>query len=121
MPKPKHVLIVDDHDYVRKMLRDFFANEPGFTICGEATDGLDAIEKARELRPELIILDLLMPNMNGLAAARLLKKLLPRTPIVMLTLHHDAIKDYQIDGVDAVVAKGSPISSLLNSVKGLVH
>ena len=118
---PKQVLIVDDHDYVRKMLRDLFANEPGFTICGEATDGLDAIEKARELRPELIILDLLMPNMNGLAAARLLKKLLPQTPIVMLTLHHDAIKDYPIEGVDAVVAKGSPMSILLNSVEGLLH
>ena len=55
---PKCILIVDDHEYIRKLVRNFLERESGFEVCGEAVDGYDAIEKAQELKPDLIILDL---------------------------------------------------------------
>ena len=61
---PKCILIVDDHANVRKIIRDFLENESGFEVCGEAVDGYDAIQKAKELNPDSIILDLSMPQMN---------------------------------------------------------
>ena len=73
---PKCILIVDDHKYVRQPVRNFLENQ-GYDVCGEAVDGYDAIEKAQELKPDLILLDMSMPRMNGIDAAPRLKKLLP--------------------------------------------
>ena len=69
------VLIVDDHPAIRRALRAAFERQPGFTVCGEAEDGFDAISKAKRLSPDLIVLDLRMPVMDGLEAARELKRL----------------------------------------------
>lgn len=69
----KSVLIVDDSAYVREALCELFKREEDFEVCGEAENGKDAIKKAQALRPDLIVLDLLMPVMNGLDAARVLK------------------------------------------------
>jgi len=66
---PKSVLIVDDHEAVRRELRRLFQSQPEFTVCGEAADGAEAISKAEQLSPALVILDLAMPEMNGLEAA----------------------------------------------------
>ena len=66
---PKCILIVDDSYAIRSATRHFLETQTGFTVCGEATDGIDAIEKTRHLTPDLIILDLAMPRMNGLEAA----------------------------------------------------
>ncbi len=65
----KHILIVDDSDFVRPAVRHFVEGQPGFDVCGEAVDGLDALEKAGFLMPDLIILDLTMPRMNGFQTA----------------------------------------------------
>jgi DNA-binding NarL/FixJ family response regulator len=120
---PKCILIVDDVEHVRKIVRDFLENESGFEVCGEAIDGLDAIQKAKELNPDLIILDLSMPRMNGIEAARALKKLLPQTPIVMLTSHEPAVFGYDAHaaGIDAVVKKDGDLSSLMASLQGLLQ
>ena len=77
---PKRILIVDDLPELRKLIRAFLEEELGFHVCGEAIDGFDAIEKAKDLKPDLIVLDLSMPRMNGLEAAPRLKKILPKTP-----------------------------------------
>jgi len=69
----KSVLIVDDSAYVRQALCELFKREGDFEVCGEAENGKDAIKKAQELRPDLIVLDLSMPVMNGFDAARTLK------------------------------------------------
>jgi DNA-binding NarL/FixJ family response regulator len=96
--------------------------ESGFEVCGEAVDGYDAIEKAERLKPDLIILELCMPRMNGLTAASTLKKMLPRTPIILFTLYHDAFQNLTTPaGCDAVVPKCADISLLMNSVQGLLR
>jgi chemotaxis response regulator CheB len=74
---PKTVLIVDDNAVIRQALGDLFKKESDFELCGEAENGRQAIEKAQQLRPDLIVLDLSIPVMNGLGAARTLKRLMP--------------------------------------------
>jgi len=71
---PRCILIVDDHEPIRKLVRAFLESEGGFSVCGEAVDGYDAIDKAQELKPDLIILDLAMPRMNGIHAASKIKR-----------------------------------------------
>ena len=76
----KTVLIVDDNAYIRQALCELFEGEADFEPCGEAENGKEAIAKALELHPDLIVLDLSMPVMNGLDAARELKRLMPTVP-----------------------------------------
>jgi DNA-binding NarL/FixJ family response regulator len=103
----KSILIVDNSDMVRASLRKFLEREMGFKVCGEASDGLDALEKVPQLEPDLVILDLAMPRMNGLQAARKLRTLPVNIPIILFTMYSDALqlRDVEDAGVDAVVAK----------------
>jgi two-component system response regulator EvgA len=85
------VFIVDDNPSVRTGIRKLL--EPsGFAICGEASDGLDAVERAPEINPDLIILDVSMPRMHGLDAARKLHDIHPHVPIILNTLHAAVIR-----------------------------
>jgi len=120
---PKCILIVDDSSAVRNAVRSFFENESGFDVCGEAVDGYDAIQKAGELKPDLIILDFSMPRMNGIESAPILKKMLPDTPIVMLTSHYVALQDRSAlpIGIDAVLPKDRGLSMLLRYVETLMQ
>jgi CheY-like chemotaxis protein len=88
---PRCVLIVDDNATIRKIIRAQ-CEAAGLEVCGEAADGLEAIEKAKELNPDLIIMDLSMPRMNGLDAARELKRICPDVPILLNTLHADVLR-----------------------------
>src|SRR5579859_842092 len=81
----RRILIVDDGDAVRDVIR-IFLEKRGFQVCGEAADGVEAIEKAKALKPDLIILDLAMPRMNGMEAASVLSSIMPSVPIVLLTM-----------------------------------
>jgi len=100
------VLIVDHHDQIRRLVRAFFLAEFGFQICGEAVDGYQAIMKAQLLKPDLIVLEVAIPGLNGIEAAPKLRKLLPKTPIILFSLHGSLLKgcDTREIGVDAVVA-----------------
>jgi DNA-binding NarL/FixJ family response regulator len=115
------VLIVDHHEHIRGLLRAFLLNEFGFQICGEAVDGYEAIMKAQLLKPDLIVLEVAIPRVNGVEAAPKLKKLLPKTPIILFTLHGNLLKgcDTREIGVDAVVAKQDGMSALRKSVHTL--
>jgi NarL family two-component system response regulator LiaR len=115
------VLIVDHHEQIRRLVRAFFLSEFGYQICGEAVDGYEAIMKAQLLRPDLIVLEVAMPRLNGVEAAPKLKKLLPKTPIILFTLHASLLKgcDTREIGVDAVVAKQDGMSALGDSVNAL--
>jgi DNA-binding NarL/FixJ family response regulator len=86
----KHILLVDDSDTCRKICRLFLESQLDLEVCGEAVDGIDAIEKARALKPDLVVLDLAMPRMNGLEAASQLRAMMPRLPIVLFTIYDDA-------------------------------
>ena len=83
---PRSVLIVDDSQAVRKAMRGFFEASTDWKIGDEAADGAEAIRKAIELKPDLSLLDFCMPNMNGIEAASVLKKMLPLSHIIVFTL-----------------------------------
>jgi CheY-like chemotaxis protein len=103
----KSVLIVDDSEIIRKAVRHFLEDQTGLEVCGEAVDGLDALEKAPYLNPDLIILDLTMPRMNGFQTARQLRARLVSAPIILFTVSAGLIKPEQAQaaGVNAVVDK----------------
>lgn len=84
--EPIRMMLVDDHALFRKGLASLLAEEPGFEIVGEASDGAEAVEKVGELMPDLILMDIYMPRMDGLAATRLIKSQLPYVRIVILTI-----------------------------------
>lgn len=81
------ILIVDDHEIFRRGLRSLLESRPEFEILGEAGDGLQAIEKASELKPDLIVMDVSMPQLDGLQATRQIRKKLPQTKILILSQH----------------------------------
>lgn len=119
---PKCILVVDNNQYIRKIIRNFLESEDGFKVCGEAVDGFDAIEKAEQLKPDLIILDVSLPGMNGIRVASKLKEMHPRTPIVLFTFYHEAFHNLGTTaGFDAVVPKDGHLSLLINSVQGLLN
>jgi DNA-binding NarL/FixJ family response regulator len=108
-------LIVDDQAIVRAAVRDRFESHSGFEVCGEAENGADAIVKARALKPDLIILDLSMPLMNGFEAARTLRQILPAVPVFLLTAHHTgATERAAFDvGIRAVFSKYQGLDPLI--------
>jgi DNA-binding NarL/FixJ family response regulator len=109
------ILIVDDHPAIRRALRMAFEGQPDFTVCGEAEDGFDAIGKAKKLSPDLIVLDLRMPVMDGLEAARELKRLFPQIPLMMLTCYHSsaAEREARACGVTAIFSKPDGMQNLI--------
>ncbi len=81
------ILIADDHELVRRGLRSLLASRTGWNVCGEAKDGLEAVEKARLLHPDVVLLDITMPELNGLDAARQIRRDDPNMEIVILSQH----------------------------------
>jgi len=81
------ILIADDHDVVREGLKTLLAARADFEVCGEAATGREAVAKARELQPHVVVLDFSMPELNGLEATRQIRKARPRTEVLILTMH----------------------------------
>jgi DNA-binding NarL/FixJ family response regulator len=119
----KTVLIADDNAFVRQTLDELFRREPDFEACAEAENGRKAIEEAHESKPDLIVLDLSMPVMNGLDAARVLKRLMPEVPIVMFSAYDDSFteKEARSAGVSVLVSKFADISALFGIARNLVY
>jgi YesN/AraC family two-component response regulator len=117
----KTVLLVDDNPSVRAGLRDLFISA-GFKVCIEADNGLKAIDLAQEYTPDLIILDVVMPVMNGIDAAPKLKAILPDTPIILYSLHAAFMKQKQLTelGIAAAFMKGDPLDKLLEKTHELL-
>jgi|GraSoi_2013_40cm_1033754.scaffolds.fasta_scaffold01204_5 DNA-binding NarL/FixJ family response regulator len=119
---PYNVLIVDDSPDVCNIVRTFLQRDVTFKICGEAGSGLEAIKKAEQLRPDLILLDLKMPGMNGIEAATVLKRVLPKTQIVLFSAYTESLGGTTLAtaaGVDLVVQKGS-LADMVQSLKSLI-
>jgi two-component system nitrate/nitrite response regulator NarL len=121
MPK-KRVLLVDDNPVVRSLVRHLIELEPDFEVSGEAENGRDAIEKAENLKPDLIILDLVMPVMSGLDAAPLVRKLLPDTRIILFTVQEgrEVERLAHAAGIHAVVSKNQAVSKLILQARSLL-
>jgi two-component system nitrate/nitrite response regulator NarL len=117
----KKVLLVDDSALIRRAVRPLFDDHPKFEVVGEAEHGRDAVEKAPSLRPDLIILDLSMPVMNGLEAAPLLIKLLPRVWLILFTSHDqpELARLYRAAGIHAVVPKHKANTHLIPQAEAL--
>jgi DNA-binding NarL/FixJ family response regulator len=115
------ILIVDDHAVVRRGIRSLLESEPGFTVAGEAGNGREAVEMARRLQPDVIVMDLTLPELNGLDAARQIVKESPRIEIVVLTMHHseELARDVLRTGARGYVLKSDADQSLVTAVKSL--
>jgi DNA-binding NarL/FixJ family response regulator len=113
------ILIADDSIFIRKALCTLFEREEDFEVCGEAENGKEAIEKAKKLHPDLILLDLSMPVMNGLDATRVLKRVMPEVPVIMFSEYSGASteKEARSAGVWALVSKIAHISVLLGKAR----
>lgn len=116
------ILIADDHDAVRKGVRSVLLSRQDIEVCGEASNGSEAIVKAIEQKPDLIILDLTMPILGGFAAALELRRLLPDIPILFYSMHEGAhlIKEARQIGVRGFVGKSHISETLLDAVDALV-
>jgi CheY-like chemotaxis protein len=117
----KTVLVADDNAAIRKMLATVFLSD-GFKTCGEAQNGKEAIKVAGQIKPDVIILDLSMPVMNGLEAAPALRKMAPKTPIILFTLYGDSLSKTEASkaGVSLVLQKTVPLSQLLDKAHELM-
>jgi DNA-binding NarL/FixJ family response regulator len=117
----KSILIVDDNTFVRQALRNTFERESDLAVCGEAENGRDAIQQARQLHPDLIVLDLSMPVMNGLDAALELKRLMPFVPIIMYSAFGDGYAKQHLSGIAEVVSKSENASTLMHKARRLLY
>src|SRR6476469_4140049 len=116
------ILLVDDSPLVRRFLRSFIDGTSDWKVCGEAENGAIAIEMARELRPDVVILDLQMPVMDGLQAARRLSDLVPKAVLLMFTMHtcEQLCRDAEAAGVKHVLSKLSGSADVVASLNEFV-
>jgi DNA-binding NarL/FixJ family response regulator len=117
------VLIADDHEAVRKGVASILETRADIEICGEASNGEEAVRKAQELNPDLIIMDFTMPVMDGLEASRRILKAAPQTPILMFSMHKmetltEAAKQA---GARGFITKGESAENLLRAVDNVMR
>jgi CheY-like chemotaxis protein len=120
MEQIPRVLVVDDSEIVRRLVCTFIS-QAGLLVCGEADNGVTAIEQAKETKPDLIVLDLSMPTMNGDQAAAILKQIMPEVPIVLFTMHGEAASQSisSAAGIDLVLSKPDGIKNVVDHLRTL--
>lgn len=122
LSRPRTILIADDNERVRAVIRQALEHYTGFKICGEATDGTQAVSMAKEMEPDLVILDVRMPGLNGVEVAGILRYALPRVRIIFVTMYAEDISENltSVFHIDAVVSKANGLTKLVESVEGLL-
>jgi two-component system nitrate/nitrite response regulator NarL len=123
MMQPTRVLIVDDHALFRQGVRNTIAPEEDFEVVGEAGDGTEALTKARELKPDLILMDIHMPHCSGLEAVSAIKGELPNVRIVMLTVHDEDenLLEAISRGAGGFLSKNVRAKALLDALRGVMR
>jgi two-component system, NarL family, nitrate/nitrite response regulator NarL len=117
------ILVADDQEAVRRRVIATLLSRREFEVCAEASNGLEAVERARETNPDLVVLDITMPEMNGLDAARRIRTLLPDTQILILSVHKDKqlMEEARKIGVKGYVTKGEAVQKLVQAVDAVLQ
>jgi DNA-binding NarL/FixJ family response regulator len=115
------ILIADDHEVVRRGIRGVLESHEGYTVCGEATNGSDAVAQTLKLKPDLLILDITMPQLTGFEAARRILQEQPNLPIIILSMHESghALKMAKDIGIKAYVGKSAAADDLLDAIEAV--
>jgi len=115
------IMIADDHDIIRRGLRALLSSRPGWTICAEAATGREAIVLAEQHKPDIVVMDISMPDLNGLEAARKIRKMLPKTEVLVLSLHYSdqLVREVVDAGARAYIMKSDADRDLLIAVEAL--
>lgn len=121
--KTLRILIADDHDLMRRGIKGMLASHAGWEICGEAHTGREAVTKAQELKPDIAILDISMPDLNGVDAAKRIRKESPTTEILILSMHYSdqLIRDILEAGVRGYIVKSDSDRDLIIAVETLAN
>jgi DNA-binding NarL/FixJ family response regulator len=118
---PLKIIIADDHEVVRQGIRAVLQGQPDWEVCAEASNGREAVDKAKELKPDVVVLDVAMPDVNGLTAVREILQALPDTKILMLTMHESeqVIREVLEAGAHGYLLKSDAGRDLVNAVTAL--
>jgi DNA-binding NarL/FixJ family response regulator len=117
------ILIADDHELIREGLKTRLEKQPGWKVCGEAVNGRHAVEMARELKPNVVVLDISMPELNGIEAARQIRKLCPESEVLILTMQESEglVRDVLQAGARGFILKTDTTRLLINAIEALAQ
>ena len=117
------ILIADDHAMMRKGLRTVIESHPGWGVCGESTNGLEALEQTKALKPDLVVLDVSMPILNGLEVAHRISRSMPEVKILLFTMHNSPqfAKDVTKTGAHGYVCKSSGEEVLTHAMEAVLQ
>src|SRR5450432_1340631 len=120
---PLRILVADDHEVMRNGVRALIEHEPGWQVCGTATNGQEAVDTARKLKPEVVVLDLTMPELDGLAALREIKRALPNTEVLIFSAHYseEVIEQLFDAGAKSYIQKSDAGRHLVTAIKSLAE
>jgi DNA-binding NarL/FixJ family response regulator len=121
--KTVRILIADDHDIIRRGLKQLLTSRAGWEVCGEAKTGREAVTLAEQLKPDLVVMDITMPDLNGLEASRRIHKLFPKMGILILTLHFSdqLLRDIVEAGARAYIMKSDADRDLIIAIEALAN
>lgn len=121
--KNVRILIADDHAILRRGIRNLLEAHPGWTVCGEASTGREAVEQAKELRPDIVVLDITMPLLNGVDATPLILKAAPETRVLILTMHsaHEVTQRAVRAGARGYILKSDTERDLVAAIEALME
>lgn len=117
------ILVVDDHDIIRRGLKDLLTAKPGWEVCAEGRTGREAIALAEQLKPQIVVMDISMPDLNGLEAARRIHKSLPKTGILILTMHFSdqLVREVIEAGARGYILKSDADRDLVTAVESIAN
>jgi DNA-binding NarL/FixJ family response regulator len=113
------VLVADDHEVMRLGIRNLLEVQPGWSVCAEASNGKEAVDKTVQFHPDVIIMDISMPVMNGIDAANQITRTQPQIPVILFSLHlsDDLYPHFRTEGIRGAVAKGHAARDLVQAVE----